>query len=381
MNMIETAKQWLRDDVCPLWLSEGVDWKHGAFEECLSLEGKAVEMPRRVMVQARQVFSFRLASELGCCDQSKAQQAIQLGIQSIIKNYSEPSGAFVHAVDMHGKVQNVKPDLYGQAFALFGLAQAYLLEKNLQYKMRAAELVSYLDASRRVEGGGFSELSDKDILYQSNPHMHLFEAAVAWMEIDSDPIWKNLASEILELCLEKFIDPVSGALAEHFNHGWSRILHDGKFMWEPGHQYEWAWLMGRYQKQTQRNLSRVREKLYSNAEAYGVNSATNAVVDEVWSDFTMKTRSSRFWPHTERVKAALQMGLEPSAAHDKAKYAKAADDSMEVLFKYFAVPHKGLWFDTWTENGEFKIQPAKASSLYHIIGAIYDYVKFRPLFP
>ena len=44
-----------------------------------------------------------------------------------------------------------------------------------------------------------------------------------------------------------------------------------------------------------------------------------------------------------------------------------------ALFRYFDLPVRGLWFDTWEENGNFREQPVKSSSLYHIIGAISEY--------
>lgn len=374
--MIENCKTWLSKDVLPLWLNKGVDWERGGFIESFSLDGEPQDVPRRCMVQARQIYSLRLGMELGLCDPEKSRKAIAAGAAALIKNYSLSSGGFLHSATKEGEVINSTPDLYAQAFALFGLAHAYAVNPVAEYKERSRQLVNYLYAERHLPQGGFTELTDKGVQYEANPHMHMFESAVAWMAVDSDPLWKKLADEILNLCLTKFIDPTSGTLAEHFNSDWSPVLENGKFVSEPGHQYEWAWLMGLYQGLTGKDLSAVRENLISLSESHGVWAERKSVYDELWNDLSPKTRSSRFWPQCERIKAVLQFGLEKKSQSQK--YAQSADEAMATLFKFFATPQKGLWFDTWQENGEFKIQPAKASSLYHIIGAINEYVRLRP---
>jgi mannose/cellobiose epimerase-like protein (N-acyl-D-glucosamine 2-epimerase family) len=60
--------------------------------------------------------------------------------------------------------------------------------------------------------GGFVKDRAGGLPQRSNPHMHLLEAALAWIAVDDDPAWRRMADGIAALCLEKFIDPASGAL-------------------------------------------------------------------------------------------------------------------------------------------------------------------------
>jgi mannose-6-phosphate isomerase len=374
--MIQKAKNWLSEDVCPLWLSEGFDSKNNFFQENLSMEGKALpDTPRRVMVQARQIFSFMMAADLGACDKNKVKDVVAKTAQAILTHYSLPSGGFIHSVDASGKPIDTKTDLYAQAFALFGLAHAYGLEPKQEYKTRALALVNYLNRERKAPGGGYSEINAQGISYESNPHMHLFEAAIAWMEISPDPAWTKLATEILDLALAKFIDPTTGLLAEYFDAGWKIRMENGRFIFEPGHQYEWSWLMGRYQKITGRDLTQVRWSLFFPSEKHGLDSKSMMAFDEMWSDLTPKTTTSRFWPQSERVKTALQLASQSSGAQREV-FLQAADDAMTALFAFLETPRKGLWYDRLTSTG-FTQGPAKASSLYHIVGAVYDYVRMR----
>lgn len=376
MDTITNCKNWLSHDVLPLWMEKGVDWNKGGFIESFSLDGDPHDVPRRSMVQARQIYSLRLAADLQLCDQDKAHKAIRLGAETLMRHYRLPNGGFIHSANKEGVAQNTTPDLYAQAFALFGLAHAYSVNPAPDYRTSAQELVAYLYRERLLPRGGFSELTDKKVQYEANPHMHLFESAVSWMSIDKDPLWRKLADDILALCLEKFIDPATKNLAEHFTPEWSPILYNGRFVFEPGHQYEWAWLMGIYEDLTGKSLKSIRTHLVDTSEKYGLHEE-GFVFDEVWSDLTPKTRSSRFWPQCERIKAVLQMATE-NTGEKRAHYTQAADHAIGILFRFFETPKRGLWFDTWLESGEFRIQPAKASSLYHIIGAMSEYIRLRP---
>ena len=70
--------------------------------------------------------------------------------------------------------------------------------------------------------------------------------ALAWTEIDGDPAWRAMADGIAELCLERFIDPASGALREFFAADWTPAPGVEGRIAEPGHHYEWAFLLDRW---------------------------------------------------------------------------------------------------------------------------------------
>jgi mannose-6-phosphate isomerase len=376
---IAAARTWLSDRVFPLWTEKGIDAASGAFVEALSLAGEPLDLPRRAMVQARQIYSFRTGMKLGCCPEAAARPAVGRASRVLAVDYSLPSGAFMHSIGPDGKQKNEKPDLYTQAFALFGMANGFAVSPDERLKARALILVDYLRRERRAPGGGYTELENGAVVLRSNPHMHLFEAALAWMQADPDPRWKDLAEEVLELCLTKFIDSESGALCEYFEDGWKPVRIDGRFLFEPGHHYEWSWLMMLHEELTGRNLSRARTGLFRLAEKHGL-SPERLAFDEVWSDGNPKKRSSRFWPQGERVKAAVRLGS-CAPQNERAGYARAADDALEALQRFLQTPTPGLWRDTLLDDGQFREEPAKASSLYHIINALDEYITFRPGLP
>ncbi|MBC7464440.1 MAG: AGE family epimerase/isomerase [Bdellovibrio sp.] len=376
-ELIARSENWLRHDVLPLWAAQGIDATSKGFTEALSTEGKALNLPRRALVQARQIYSFQTAAKLKLMDVSKSNAIVQGGVHYLIQNYLQENGSAIHAVGVDGHPHNLDQDLYTQAFALFALGCGFETTRDKNYKKHALRLLSYLKSERQAPGGGYTEIKAGQTLYQSNPHMHLFEAALTWLQIDTAPEWKALAFELFELCRTKFIDPKSGALCEHFNEGWTQQLEsNGCFIFEPGHHYEWAWLMAWYQDLSGIDSKSLRHSIYKLADHYGINE-NHLAVDEVYSNFTVKKRSSRFWPQCERIKAAVKLGLEAHPS-DQPSFAKSADQALTALFGYFNLPVQGLWQDMILETGEFSKQDPKASSLYHIINAMYEYTLIRP---
>ena len=374
----EKSLHWLRDVAYPLWFTQGIDAKHGGFYEALLANGSPAELPIRTMVQARQIYSFCLAARMNVLPRGKVESEIRAAVDFVIARMGQPDGSFSHALDHANGAINPARELYTQAFILFALSQAYGLCKEPRYRARALEVVNYLRRERSLPAHGFTEIKEGVTSYASNPHMHLLEAAIGWMEVDPSHEWHELADELVTLAEEKFIDPATGLLGEEFNADWSRIREGGRFVWEPGHQFEWAWLLGNYQRLTgATRLAEKRRRLFANAEKHGLHGDRGVAVDELWSDFAVKKASSRFWPQCEWIKAAVQLGSEATTPAEREHYARSADAGLAALEKYLDRPRAGLWKDTWTEKGEWTGDPVKASSLYHIAGALAEYVRLR----
>lgn len=349
----------------------------GGFYEGISFAGEPLDIPRRAMVQARQIYSLRTAEKLGLSHPASLPRLVQRGTANLLTRYSLPSGAFLHSLDREGRPVETQSELYTQAFVLFGLAHAYSLDQDARILDRARALLRYLQTERRAAGGGYSEWSKQGTVYASNPHMHLFEAALAWMAVDKGREWRALADELLELCRTKFIQAPSGILAEHFREGWRVKQEAGRFVFEPGHHFEWAWLMMMYEDLTGIALGPVYRRLIEIGETRGIAPGGSVVCDEVWSDFAPKKKTSRYWPQCERIKAAVQLAARGSA-DEKARFARVADTTLATLFLYLDAPVAGFCYDHMLENGQFADDPPKASFLYHVVNALDEYITVRP---
>ena len=215
-------------------------------------------------------------------------------------------------------------------------------------------------------GPGFESGVPPSPTLQSNPHMHLFEAALAGCEVCSESsLWK-LANEIAELALSKFIDPVSGALREFFDADWRPAAGlEGRIV-EPGHQFEWAWLLLRWGGPKNARARAAALKLIEVGERYGVRNglALNSLLD----DFSPHDAGARLWPQTERLKAASLA----ARLTGEAKYFSMAAAAADGLLRYLDCPIPGLWRDRIDADGRVVDEPAPASSFYHLVAAISE---------
>lgn len=359
---IQFSRAWLSNDVFPIWTAKGIDADTGSFIESLTTEYQPTSMPRRAMVQARQIYSYTEALKMKILNSDQVAPILDRSVDFLLSQYALPSGAFIYSVDTDGKPAALQIELYTQAFVIFSLARAYEVLRQDKIKSAAKKLMHYLKAERQAPKGGFTEIKNHQVVFQSNPHMHLFEALIEWLKVDRDADWEAEAFSIFELCTKKFIDPAIGVVGEFFDENWEHLKQNEKFIFEPGHQYEWAWLMLEFNKVTGFDIQEKPLQLFNLAEKHGRLKTSHFVIDEVWSDFSPKKLSSRFWPQCERIKTAVSLGA-----------FAAADEAMDSLWSYLNLPAKGLWSDTRSEAGAFDQLPVKASSLYHIINALSEY--------
>lgn len=359
----QRLQQWLLQSAYPLWSRLGVDRSNGGFYERIAQDGSSLDEPRRARVQPRQVYAFAQAPALGW--HGNAQEIVERGTAFFAKHYRRDDGLYRTLVSPNGTVLDNSTVLYDQAFALLGFAAARrLLGSDPALDDLAAELFDALYSNLKRVGPGFYSGLPQRFPLLSNPHMHLFEAALAWCETSTEPDWQTLADELGELALTRFIDPVSGALRETFDEAWSPAPGIEGRRVEPGHQFEWAWLLLRWRPQNDGAPRRAALRLIDIAENAGVS--RGMAIDALLDDLTPLEASARLWPQTERLKAAALAG---SVTGDSRHWVNAVA-AAKGLLRYFDTPIAGLWYDRISAERALQIGPAPASSFYHIVASV-----------
>lgn len=348
--------QWLRTSALPLWWSLGADHVNGGFHECLMPNGEPADLPRRARVQTRQAFVYASASALGW--KGPAATAAWHGMDYFLTHYRRPDGQFRTMVAPDGTVLDDSAVLYDQAFALMSMATLHRMDPTRRDLAGEAKALLVALQARRHPAGGFLEIAPHT--YQANAHMHLLEAALAWVEAGGGPEWEALAAEIVALALKGFIDGEGGYLREFFTADWTPAAgDDGRFI-EPGHQFEWAWLMARWAKRGHPEAATAARRLFD-AGVRGFDARRGVMINALWDDFTIRDASARLWPQTEYLKAAVILREEVGEAHIVA--------AAEGLRSYLDTPAVGAWRDKLQADGSFIEEPAPASSFYHIMAA------------
>ena len=357
-------RRWLFEDALPLWADVGVNTATGGFEEAIGWDGRPVEAPLRARVQARQVFVFSAAGALGWT--GPWRPALQGGLDFITAHYPRGDGLYRTKVGRDGASLDDTAVLYDQAFFLFAGAAAARAQPERVASLEA-DALAHLDAVERHfthSAGGFRE-ADPQRPFQSNPHMHLFEAALAWEEITGGEPWRRTADRIAELCLTRFIDVETGALREVFDAQWSPAAGDDGRIVEPGHQFEWAWLLKRWSdKRGHPGALAAARRLFQIGVTHGVDARRGVAFNALDDTFAPLDPMARLWPQTERIKAALVL-----AGEDRAAQVAAACAGLQ---RYCEVSPRGLWRDRLQPDGVFVEEPAPASSFYHIVCALTE---------
>ncbi|CAN5310198.1 AGE family epimerase/isomerase [soil metagenome] len=293
---------------------------------------------------------------------------LRAGLVAFTSRYVRSDGLIRTLVSEDGRMLDDAAVLYDQAFALLALASLKPLLGETTEEAAAALRRSVMVNFRRP--GGFEATLPSSLPLASNPHMHLLEACLAWMAASDDPAWSGMAEQIVSLALDHFIDPVSGALREFFDGDWGPAPGEAGRIVEPGHQFEWAWLLLSWSRLGKAGPLTVAARvaalrLVACAEEFGVDPERNVAINSLLDDFSIHEAEARLWPQTERIKAwALA-----SAQLDASWWGTVAD-AVEGLEAYLRTPVRGLWFDRMTADGALVDMPAPASSFYHIVCAI-----------
>ncbi|AEG50349.1 Mannose-6-phosphate isomerase [Sphingobium chlorophenolicum L-1] len=361
--------EWIRLQVYPLWSKIGVDHIEGGFFEKIDALGCPLHDPRRARVVGRQLYSFSHASNLGW--DGSAEEIISNGLRFLAK-YDNEEGGIHSVIEANGRVVRAEFDLYDYAFVLFGLAavvEAYPSTAHLE--LRADSLLNHIYKRWKHPIAGFEEANPRTLPLKANPHMHMLESCLAWENVAPDnEKWSQLADEIVQLALDRFICPKTGALREFYDADWNPIPGEFGRIVEPGHQCEWAWLLARWGRSRRSNAAITTAKmLVVTAEKYGTDSQRGVMFNELNEDMSVRDQAARLWPQTERIKGWLTLYHLAENASDQDHALDRVCNAIDGLLQFRRPDLSGAYFDRLEVDGSFREEAAPASSLYHIICA------------
>jgi mannose-6-phosphate isomerase len=366
---LDAKRRWLFDLALPFWFAEGVDWVGGGFHEQFAVDGTLIpDVPRRTRVVSRQIFVFMAAGRLGW--DGDWRRAVDHGAQALFTRCLRPHGLVLSTYRPDGTPLTVDFDFYDHAFALFALSELATLPDHNASSLAAAErMIEEMEQRFRHPDAGFIEDVAGAQSLRANPHMHLLEACLGLARAPgASSRWQALADEIVALAAERFIDPESGALREFFDLQWRPMPDYSGRLVEPGHQFEWSWLLHQWNKRHgNARIAAMADRLCTIGEAHGLAIDGATAIDELWDDFTVRTPTARNWPTTERTKACIE---QTTRSDDPAAWEARAAEAFEALDRYLATPRPGLWHDRLDAQLSPIAGPSSTSSMYHIVCAI-----------
>lgn len=363
-GIVDATKRAMIDQAFPMWSTTGWDAVTGGFVERLDAHGGAdLAAPRRVRVQARQIYCFAKAAHFGWFPEGAA--IARKGLDYLLAKAKSPDSkpGFVHVLAPDGSVLNPLRDTYDHAFVLLALATVYQLDRDVKVHAEIDSVVHFIDTQLRSPDGGYVEGIPAAMPRRQNPQMHMFEAFIAAFDATHDPAFQQRAGDIFGLFVSNLFDAQKGVLGEYFEQDWSRIE---PVCVEPGHQAEWVWLLKQFERITGCPTGKYRAPLLETALRY--RDASGCLIDEGDVQGNVVKASRRLWPQTEIIKAWLaQAESGVAGAEDQARAALARLDK-----HYLQHPVKGGWYDQFDAEGHSLVETIPASSFYHILCAVAE---------
>ncbi len=366
------VRRWLFEDAAPLWARAAVDMVNGGYHETLDFSGAPGGSDiKRVRVVARQIYVYSHASMLGFSDGARVADQ---GMRFLTSFAWQGANGWARVLAPDGAVRDATPDLYDHAFVLFALAWRFRATGDEEARRFALQTLEVIDTRLRHPGGeGFLNALPPEGPRQQNPHMHLLEASLAAFEAFGDARFADLANELTGLFERRLFDPVTGTLAEFFNEDWTRAPGEVGRRVEPGHHFEWAWILNEKQRLIGGDMTAHIEALVGFAERHGVSSQ-GFTVDALRDDGAIVEGGSRTWPNTERIKGHLALfertGRDPSGPVLQA--------TRLLLDRYFDVPVRGGWMDRFDAAGNGVAKDMPTSTFYHVFLALAELLRLEP---
>ncbi|MCI0997332.1 AGE family epimerase/isomerase [Pseudomonas corrugata] len=299
--LFATVRQHFHEVIVPMW--QGPGWNAELALPYESLDATHTPLPPqryRAMACARQLYVF--ASLIG--EVTGAEERAAALFRSLQRHFHDAEhGGWFYSIDPQGTPLDTGKDLYTHAFILFACAHYW-------GKVREPLVESVLNAALEVIARRFAT---GDGLYEAglkrdwstlgsgplqNPLMHLAEAFLATLSVREDASTRQALLSLCDGMFKRFIEPKLGVMME-------KPLKAVDNWFEPGHQFEWYFLLASSPLLLGSKLHAALEQSFGYTEQQGVNLQSGAVCAMLGPapDAVARDTTQRIWAQAEYLRA------------------------------------------------------------------------------
>jgi cellobiose epimerase len=358
----ERVERELRGDILPFWLKYAVDDEFGGFHGQITNDLKINPCAHKgLILNARILWTFSKAYKVYGYESylGTARRAYEY-----LRRYfwDTEFGGVYWMVDHRGKPVESKKRIYGQAFAVYALAEYAAASGEEESRERAIALQRIIEkVSYDEKNGGYFEtyerdwkLAEKQQLSEvdmdekksMNTHLHLLEAYASLLRRWNDDVLRERLRELLGIFLARVIDPETN----HFRMFFDEVWRDRSDRFSFGHDIEGSWLIceagevlgdKKLLEEARRAAVKMAQAVYEEAV-----DADGGLVYEGTSEEIIDT-DKHWWPQAEAVVGFLN-AYELSG---KDYFRKAAERSWEFIEKYIVDRQHGEWYWKVSRDG------------------------------
>ena len=368
---------WLLEHVCGFWATRIVDGRGGFFEKLDAVGKPITTVNRGVLTQARLTYVFSHAYVLS--RDEKLLHAAEHGFDFLFQTSpgAESEDGWPHISTSDGQVVDESRDAYDHAFIIFSMAWYYRATGKQQAISLAEGAYGYMEKylTDALNGGFFEEGGVQKLPRRQNPHMHLLEATLAMYDTTKLDYWLERSNRLVALFENQFFDYDSGSLGEFFNENWSPAPgHAGEWR-EPGHLFEWVWLLFEYHRLSgEERVIPLADRLFQFATRFGIDTRgplSGFVFNGVDRRGNLLEDAKLLWPQTEYIKANVARAR---WLGDEAAGQMALAHLKQMREHYFKMDG-ATWYNELSRTGEPLNDETPARILYHVFLAVAETMK------
>lgn len=355
-------------DFVPCWL-DAVRDPAGGFFERLDRSGQPPEPtePKTTLVHARTAFALaHLSMTTG---NARFLDDARLAHGFLDSRLRDPDGGYRFSTASSLR------RAYDQSFVLLALVTLRKADPQAVPQERIDACLRFIDETLTDprDGSLFEDdamaLAGPKIgdLRSQNPHMHMLEAYLQALEMTGEGHWLVRAEALVALARRRFIDPATGAVREFVSYDLSPANDDAGLRREPGHQYEWAWLLHRFADLGGGEDARQdAARMLAFADRFALRQdgvMAGAPFDALDADGRVIEESHLLWPLTEAGKLHAALYLRTGDAAHRA----SAERIAEIIFtRFFSASDLPVFVNRLDGEGKVLWPEALSRLVYHV---------------